>query len=260
MELFEGYEIVDLALYVKESKSLIISDLQLGYEESLNKKGIMVPRFQYKDIVKRLEKIFAMCKAKKYSINEFIINGDLKHEFGAISDQEWREILKLFDFIKKHCEKIIVVKGNHDMFLAPVVKKRDVSLVDEYIVGESLLVHGHEIPSWLECGMIGLGRRYPKSPTDGTEIKRIIIGHEHPALTLREGYSREQFKCFLKGKYSCFDLIVLPSFNPVIPGSDMLTEDRLSPFLADIKNFDAYVVEDEVYHFGKLKKLGNKPR
>ena len=30
---------------------------------------------------------------------QVIINGDLKHEFGTISDQEWRDVLKIFDLI-----------------------------------------------------------------------------------------------------------------------------------------------------------------
>ena len=42
-----------------------------------------------------------------------IINGDLKHEFGRISDQEWRDTLKLIDFILKHCKKIMLRELNN---------------------------------------------------------------------------------------------------------------------------------------------------
>jgi len=237
MEISPGIEIVDLALYLHEHKALVISDLQLGYEEALNKRGILVPRFQYKDVVKRLEKIFAILKGKGYAMDVFVINGDVKHEFGRISDQEWREILKLLDFAGRFFKKIIIVKGNHDMYLAPIARKRDLILVDQLMLGDVLLIHGHEIPKI------------------NKKVKRIIIGHEHPAVTLREGHNKEQFKCFLKGKFKQRELVVLPSFNPILPGSDMLTEDVLSPFLADVKNFEVYVVEDKVYHFGKLKKI-----
>jgi len=237
MELSPGIEIVDLGLYLHDHKAFVISDLQLGYEEALNKRGIFVPRFQYKDVVKRLEKIFAMLKDQAYAMDVFVINGDVKHEFGRISDQEWREILKLLDFVRRYFKKIVIVKGNHDMYLAPIAKKRDLTLVDQLVLGNILLLHGHEIPS--------MDKR----------VKRIIIGHEHPAVTLREGHNKEQFKCFLKGKFKRRELLVLPSFNPILPGSDILTEDLLSPFLEDVRNFDVYIVEDKVYHFGKVKKL-----
>ena len=47
--------IIDLALKIKDY--LIISDLHLGYEQSLNAEGIMVPKFQYPHIVNRLNEI-----------------------------------------------------------------------------------------------------------------------------------------------------------------------------------------------------------
>jgi len=238
MELSSGIEIIDLGLYLHNSKALVISDLQLGYEESLNRKGILVPRFQFKDIIDRLEKMFKVLKERRLALDIFVIDGDLKHDFGHITNQEWREILKLFDYVKRFCPRIIVVKGNHDMVLAPVIRKRDVELVEELILGDVLFLHGHELPLEVD-----------------KKVKTIVIGHEHPALTLREGHSKEQFKCFLKGTWKKYQLIVLPSFNPVIPGSDMLTEKRLSPFLGNLKNFEAFIVEDKVYYFGKLKKL-----
>lgn len=238
MEILPDMEIIDLGLYLHSCNALVISDLQLGYEEALNRKGILVPRFQFKDIIDRLEKMFKMLKERQLPLELFIIDGDLKHNFGSITNQEWREILKLFDFVKKHCKRLIVVKGNHDMVLAPVIRKRDVELVDELILGDILFLHGHELPATVD-----------------KKVKTIVIGHEHPALTLREGYSREQFKCFLKGKWKKYNLIVLPSFNPLIPGSDVLSEKQLSPFLKNVRKFEAFIVEDKVYYFGKIGKL-----
>ena len=45
-------------------------------------------------------------------IETIIVNGDLKHEFGAISEQEWRNVLKLLDYLGQHCGEIILIKGN----------------------------------------------------------------------------------------------------------------------------------------------------
>jgi len=123
-------EMIDLALYT--DNILIIADTHIGYEEALNKQGILIPRFQFKEIIKRLEHIFAVLKNKR--IDKIIINGDVKHEFGTISEQEWRHTLQLLDFLSKHCKEIILIKGNHDTILGPIAKKRKVKVIDNYII------------------------------------------------------------------------------------------------------------------------------
>lgn len=233
-----GAELVDLGLYFKEKKLLIISDVHIGYEESMNKQGVLVPRFQFKDVIQRLEKIFEKTMPEKV-----IINGDIKHEFGRISDQEWRETLKLIDFILQNAKKLILIKGNHDTILGPIADKANVEIKEKltFTAGSRkfLVIHGHKIPN-----------RTPNCDT-------IIIGHEHPCVSIQEEARTEKFKCFLVGKWKNKQLIVLPSFNLVTEGTDVLKEKLLSPFLikADLQNFDAFVVSDDVYHFGKLKNL-----
>ena len=87
-------------------------------------------------------------------------------------------------------------------------------------------------------------------------VSTIIIGHEHPAISIREGPRVEQFKCFLKGKYKGRNLIAQPSFNTMIEGTDVLKDKNLGPFLKqNLDNFEVYAVEDKVYRFGKLGKL-----
>ena len=62
MEIQRGIEIIDLALYLKKEKILIISDLHLGYEEALNKQGYLIPRFQFEEIIKKLKSILKNAK------------------------------------------------------------------------------------------------------------------------------------------------------------------------------------------------------
>jgi metallophosphoesterase superfamily enzyme len=51
--------------------------------------------------------------------------------------------------------------------------------------------------------------------------------------------------------------MVVPSFNPLLEGTDVLKEKILSPFLKEINNFDIYVVGDEGenFYFGKVREL-----
>jgi len=230
-------KIIDLGLLIKDQNILVLADFHIGYEEELNKQGILVPRFQFKDVIKRLGKIFL----KKIKIDKIIINGDLKHEFGRISEQEWRETLRLLDFLAKFCNEIILVKGNHDKILGPIAKKKNIRIVEHYLTKKGvLMVHGHKIPK----------KELLK------KAKTIVIGHEHPAISLREDVRTEKFKCFLKGKYKRKNLVVIPSFCLATEGNDILKEKPLSPFLEqDLRNFEVFIVADKVYDFGKIKNL-----
>ena len=235
MEISKGMEIVDLGLWIKKHKLLVFADFHIGFEEALNKQGVLIPRFQFKDIIQRLEKIFT-----KVNPDTIVVNGDIKHEFGRISEQEWRETLKLIEFLAKHCKNLLLTKGNHDKILGPIAKKRNIKDIPFYEEGDILIIHGDKIPN------------------DISKYKTIIIGHEHPALSIQEGSRVEKFKCFLVGKYRRKTLIVLPSFNLVTEGTDVTREKALSPFLKqNLDNFEAYVVADKVYKFGKLKNLRN---
>ena len=97
IEITHSLKIIDLALYHSEKNILIIGDIHIGYEESLNKQGVLMPRLQFSEIIKRLEPILKKIKKLK----TIIINGDLKHEFSSISAQEWRQTLKLLDYLLK---------------------------------------------------------------------------------------------------------------------------------------------------------------
>lgn len=231
MEIYQDIEVIDLALYLKRYKTLIVSDFQIGYEESLNKQGILIPRFQYHDIIKRLNLIF-----KKIRPEKIVVNGDLKHEFGKISEQEWRHVLQLIDFLSSKCKELILVKGNHDLALGPIAKKRSIEIKDYYQINGITILHGDKIIK------------------EALSSKILIIGHEHPAVSFRD-VRVEKYKCFLKGKWKNKILIVQPSFNLINEGSDVLKERLLSPFLKNLDNFQVYVIQDKVYDFGLVKNL-----
>jgi len=290
MKIFENMEFVDLAVYT--NRTLIVSDFHIGYEEALNKQGILMPRFQFKEVIERLEAIFKKLKGRR--IEKIVILGDLKHEFGTISEQEWRHTLRLLDYLGQHCKEIILIKGNHDTILGPIAEKRNVKVRDYYLIepikndkrmpiakktnkqapttkennnknrqkiinitgralknpiikknsqkstGKILCLHGDKIP--------------PKELLEG--VSTIIIGHEHPAVSIKNGPRAELFKCFLAGKWKRKDLIVVPAFNLVTEGTDIMKEKVLSPFLkGKLRNFNVVVAADRLYDFGKVRDL-----
>src|SRR3989338_4675922 len=254
MKVFDNIQIIDLGLYSK--KTLVFTDFHIGYEEALNKQGILMPRFQFREIIERLENIFGKLKGRE--IEKIVIRGDLKHEFGTISEQEWRHTLRLLDYLGQHCSEVILIKGNHDTILGPIAQKRSVKVRDYYVIeplkndkrmpitekankqtqisrkadnknsrkianiankalkklriagknNKILCLHGDKIPS--------------KGMLEG--VSTIIIGHEHPAVSIKDGPRAELFKCFLIGKWKSKNLVVVPAFNLVTEGTDVLKE------------------------------------
>jgi uncharacterized protein len=225
MQIHPNIQIRDLGLFLMKEKALIVGDLHIGYEAAMHKKGVLVPQFHFADLKKRL---LVMMKGAK----TVVINGDLKHEFGGINRGEWLNTKKLLQLFEG--KRLIFVQGNHDRIIRPIIK--DMELVDDIRFGDVLITHGDELKK--------------------TDAKVVIIGHEHPAVGLKEGSRVERFKCFLKGTWKGKILLAMPSCNLLTQGTDVLRESRLSPYLQhSLKNFDVYIVADTVYAFGKVKDL-----
>jgi uncharacterized protein len=234
MEISKGIEIVDLAIYIKDESTLIFGDLHIGYEEYIQKKGILLPKFQTKEIIDTIKSII-----KKTNPNTIIINGDLKHDFGKNSEQEWKDIFKIINLIKSSCKTLIFIKGNHDNFLKTIAAQKNITVLEKHQIKDTLITHGDKLIE--------------------TNAKRIIISHEHPAITLKDQGKIEKYKCFLKGKWNNKELIVLPSMNPLSYGSDVFSEKNFSPFVKDKSNFEVFISNDgEVFNFGKVKDFSGQ--
>lgn len=230
-----GAKIIDSALQITDY--LVISDLHLGYEYALNSEGLMIPRFQYKKIINRLEEIINKSNASK-----IIVNGDLKHEFSKITRQEWNEVIDFIEFLKDHFEEIILIKGNHDNFTSFIAEKSALDVYDSYSVENILILHGDKIPDNF----------------NNMKEDTIIIGHEHPSIGLRSGERVEKVKCYLVGDINNKKFIIMPSFNFITEGSDVMQQKTISPFLKGIslEDFEVFGVENfEVLNFGKLENL-----
>lgn len=230
----EGIWFVDKALWFEKQKLLAIADLHIGYEQALNEAGIALPRKQFEVMKKELSFLLNFLQPKK-----IVINGDLKHEFGEISKQEWQETLAILDLLLSKA-KVILVKGNHDTILEPIARKKGLKIVDYYCInkGEICFMHGHKI--------------FDKALA---KARLLVFGHTHPAIILREGIKTEKYKCWLIGKWKGKKVVVMPSFIFYIEGVDVLSHYFEQPFLARLDKFKVYVIGDRIYKFGKIKDL-----
>jgi hypothetical protein len=114
IEIIEPYP----AIYIPEIDAIAIADLHLGYEGIMAEQGMLIPKVQFKKEIGMLRKIIEKKQAER-----IIINGDVKHEFSETSYHEFKEVSDLLEFLEKNFEEVIVIKGNHDNFIARVAKR-----------------------------------------------------------------------------------------------------------------------------------------
>ena len=221
-----------------EKRILVIGDLHLGYEASLNERGIFVGRNLFSENIEYFDRIFE----KVGKVDEIVLLGDVKHEFGSINYQEREEIFNLLEYFRDKCSKIIIVKGNHDKIVEYLFEEEIVKIVEYYVVGKYCFLHGDRDFDVLI----------------GNRIKFWVVGHGHPAVKLREGVKMEKYKCFLVGKYKGKGIIIVPSFFEGNAGSDARENELKFAWKFKLENFNVKVVQEdslEVLDFGMLKNI-----
>ena len=163
--------------------------------------------------------------AEAHHPKRIVVLGDLKHEFSRNLDQEWREVRGTLEHLRDLAD-VIVVRGNHDNYLANITSRLGVELVDHLEVDGYHLVHGHQ--PW--------------------EERPLIQGHEHPSVRLFDGVGGYiKLPAFLH--FPREQVLVLPAFSPLAAGNDvnnMSSREMLSPGLQgiDLDAAEVYACSD----------------
>ncbi|MCX8158752.1 MAG: metallophosphoesterase [Candidatus Pacearchaeota archaeon] len=223
----------------KIERVLVVGDLHLGFGEIIGIFGINVGREMFNNIIDEMSEVFR----KIGKVDKVILLGDIKHDFGGILRQEWSDVIKMIDYLKEKCKKIILIKGNHDNFLKKIVRKRNLKIYNYYFYEGFFFCHGE--------------RDYKK--IWDKKVKYLIVGHGHPAIKLKEkkGNKVEKYKCFLVGKIRGKKIIIIPSFAEYYVGSEPREGEIILAWNINFLNFVVYVVGEnlEVLNFGLLKNL-----
>ncbi|MBS3093835.1 metallophosphoesterase [Candidatus Pacearchaeota archaeon] len=231
-----------------QNQILVIGDIHIGYDEHFDGRAIF-PGMQLDEIIDKLNGIFSYLKSRDILIKKIILLGDVKHDFGQISDIEWRETLQFLDFLKKNSEEVVVIRGNHDTILEPILYKRDIKLRDFY----KLKINGKNI-----CFLHG--NKLFKQCLD-KQTAYLFFGHLHPAIVLEDPYKSEKFKCFLEGTWKNKQVFVLPSFSSWSYGYEITEPNDRKFFVIDHKTLLSFNVilydsrEQIPYNFGKVKNF-----
>jgi len=214
--------------------ALVLSDLHIGVEYELERKGIRVPS-QWKamaDEVLRLK--------EKSGAKDLVINGDLKHGIPS-SKWEMRDIRLFMDEIEGQFREIHIVKGNHDGNIEKALPEWvEIHDGSGFLIGDYGILHGH---AW------------PSEELDDAEV--LVIGHTHPAVAFIDSLGNSHKEpCWIRGKYGEKEIIVMPAMNRFYGGSP-INEDLLGPLLNseefDRENADIYLLDGT--YLGKIEKI-----
>lgn len=216
------------SLYIKETRTCVLSDIHIGLEDELFAQGLVFPLREREELLRRIEIILTQFNPKK-----LILAGDVVHSFGRADHRIRRKLEVISNTIRSRCE-LILISGTHDGML-PYMGFTAQSRYDE---GGYTVSHGDE---------------------DLRDHGHLIMGHEHPVLDVE----MMRIPCYLFGigLMGGMDIIVLPAFNPLCQGvavNHLEAPDLLSPLLRrlDIGKLHPVIeMEGEVMVFPEIRHL-----
>jgi len=268
------------AALVKEGKTstLVVADLHIGWEIALSERGIHVPT----QTPKILQKLKALISA--YKPQRLLILGDVKHTVAAAEIGEWHDVPDFFNDLKNQVDEIIIIRGNHDGNLEPLLPEGIKILPSSgTVIGEVGLFHGHRWPSptLLKCRTLAMGHVHPvialrdpagfkitrqiwvKAKCDKNKLAKILL--QKHGIKVEDNPQKTMLKHY-KITPKTSQLFIMPSFNEFLggkplneknSGGEAKGEKILGPVLraeaVDMENAEVYLLDGTF--LGTLSKL-----
>lgn len=189
------------AAWFPRERVLAVADLHLGYAWAHRLSGQLMPIPPTNDTLTRLAEL-----QREYDPQEVVMLGDIVHRAMALPVLA-EEVRELFDALSAR-SRLTFLAGNHDRNLKVVLKEwtLPIELLGSRTVGNHLLVHGD-------------------APPPETDASVIVMGHEHPAISIGDGVTTSQkCPCFLISE----SVIVLPAFSRWAAGTNIRAYELMS--------------------------------
>ena len=213
-----------------ETKTLLIADPHLGWEMSLQEKGIHIPS-QTPKILNKLTAIITEYKPK-----QLVILGDVKYTVVSSELGEWHDIPDFFAKLLGYVDDIAIVRGNHDANLESLLPE-NVKLLPATgeVIGDVGVFHGHKWPSpaLLGCKTLVMGHLHPvvvfrdpigfkitrqvwmKANCDAEALAKILLQKNNVKI---EGTVAETLKKHYNIRLKAKEIFIMPSFNDFLGG------------------------------------------
>jgi uncharacterized protein len=262
----------------EKTKTLLIADPHLGWETSLQEKGIHVPS-QTPKILNKLTTIIT-----KHKPDKLVILGDVKYTVISSELGEWHDIPDFFAALQGEVDDIAIIRGNHDANIEPLLPEK-VQLLPATgaIFGGVGVFHGHKWPSpaLLKCKTLVMGHLHPivvfrdpagfritrqvwmKSTCDSKALAKILLQKHNLKIERSVAETlRKHFNLSLKTK----EIVIMPSFNDFLggrpvnetrPRKEIGNEALIGPVLrseaVDVDNSELYLLDGT--YLGTLNQL-----
>ncbi|MBN1923267.1 MAG: metallophosphoesterase [Nanoarchaeota archaeon] len=212
---------------IKYGDYIVISDIHIGFEESIEEKGYTIPD-QTSNVVERLRVLNEKAK-------NLIILGDVKHNI-FLNDK--MKILLFLSKVSELFKKIIIVKGNHDGNIENYTKGyKNITVVLELLIRDTLFIHGHKYASKEVM----------------SKAKNILTGHFHSAHKLKDHlgtittrktwavykFNNEEYFKKQKVKTSVKKVVGFPCFNAFFDG----TGEKNGPYSKFLEKTDVLTLD-----------------
>ena len=197
-----------LCAYIEEAQAVIVADIHLGMEAAAETDGAFFPRRQKPVLMRRLGRIL-----DRFRPRLMVIAGDFKHNFGQDRRREMDEVREVFDYLDSRTQ-VALTKGNHDNYLKNILPREPV-------------------PRWTRAGHCFVCHGHQDLPELGRFKGLKVLGHEHPALKLRDAVG-----AVVSAPAFVYDeadrTLVLPALGPLAFGTDVLRVGTGSPHLREL--------------------------
>lgn len=261
-------------------KTVVVADLHIGWEVSLAEEGVHVPS-QTAKLQKKLSEIIRRVKPTR-----MLFLGDVKHTIAKAEVEEWRDVPQLFESISKEVNEILVIPGNHDGNLEPLLPENVKTLpLTGTKIGDTGFFHGHTWPSpeLLACKNLVIGHLHPivvfRDPLGFRITSQVWIEAKCSSLELAKALLKRLKIKIEKGKdiantfrkkfgvvLKVDKLFVMPAFNDFLGGQpintgSMYQEEKYRDFIGPILRSGAVDIgEAEVYmldgtYLGRISQL-----
>jgi len=222
-------------LLFKEAKerTIIVADLHIGWEISLATKGIHIPSQMHRILAKLAEVV------RRAKPTRLILLGDIKQTVPRISMEEWKTVPELLEAVQKMVKDVIIVPGNHDGDIEPLVPRSiQIAPADGIVLGEKsklAVFHGHAWPKpeALSADVLVMSHIHPvvrfqdrmglwtvkqvwvKGKCDGTKMAEGYLKYSNirPKMNPKETFE-ERFGVNPRDSR----MIIMPTFNDLIGG------------------------------------------
>jgi len=208
-------------------RTLFLADLHIGIERDYWRMGVRVSGLSRK-ARELVERVLDVTNPRR-----IVVVGDLKHNVPDFTRREAQEVQAVFTLMEGQGE-VIIVKGNHDGDLEAILPRATIVQGSGIRVGRIFCFHGHAWPD-----------------PDIFEAELAVMGHVHPAITLKHAFWSYTDKCWvftklrgeaLAGRYEGakdLPLVVVPAFSPIITGSNILDRDQWIGPIGENRAFEA---------------------